>query len=97
MRHGHRDIARAAVQHHEHGIPAIGAADRDPLVDPTDRDLLKPLHAVGGDDLARVGNDRRRLGAAGRRRWSLTAASARKYAVSFTEPPSRLQPVSIAG
>jgi hypothetical protein len=49
--HGHGHIARTAVQHDKHGISAIGAADRDPLLDATDPNLLQPLNSVWRDDL----------------------------------------------
>jgi len=63
--HRDRDVPWSAVDQQQHRVPAVGAANRDPLIDPADPHFLQPLHPIGRHDLARICDDRGRLNAAG--------------------------------
>jgi hypothetical protein len=48
-----------------HRIPAVGATDRHPLIDPADAHFIQQLDTNGRYNLARVGDDGGRVGTTG--------------------------------
>src|SRR5262249_23530714 len=63
--HWNRDVTRPAMDVEQHGIPAIRAADRHPLVDSAYLHFLKPFYSIRRQDLASIGDDCGRLGTVG--------------------------------